>query len=188
MTFIPLESERLLYRKFSQDDFPTVFGWLSDAETMAFRKGEPRNVAEVRNYLDWAIANAETEDCSNYEYAVVLKANQTLIGAATLMNIPDAPELGWTVRRDYWRQGYGTEMGKTMLRLGFDQLKLHRIIAGCNARNHGSYKIMERLGMRREAHFVKAQQGNSVLANEWCDRFQYAILREEYVQKIESMV
>ena len=41
--------------------------------------------------------------------------------------------------------------------------------------------------MRREAHFIKAQQGNSALANEWCDRFQYAILRKEYVQKIESM-
>jgi len=187
MKFIGLESERLIYRKFSSGDFPIVFDWLSDAETMKYRRGEPRNETEVYDYLNWAISNADADECSNYEYAVVLKENNILIGAGTLMNVSDNPEIGWTVHRNYWRQGFGTEIGKTMLGLGFDMLKLHRIIAGCNARNHGSYKIMERLGMRREAHFIKSQLGNSALNNEWCDRFLYAILREEYVQKIESM-
>jgi len=180
MKFILLESKRLEYRKFDLNDFATVFEWLSDAETMKYRRGEPRNEAEVRSYLDWAIANAEQEDCNNYEYAVILKEEQQLIGAATLMGLPDYPEIGWTIHRDYWQQGYGTEMGETMLRLGFDVLRLHRIIACCNAENQGSYKIMERLCMRREGHFVKSQLGSGALNNEWCDRFLYAILREEW--------
>ena len=183
MKFVELESERLIYRKFNPDDFPIVFDWLSDAETMKYRKGEPRNKAEVRDYMDWAMSNAEADECSNFEYAVVLKENNILIGAATLMNVSDAPEVGWTIHRNYWKQGYGTEIGETMLKLGFDTLKLHRIIAGCNARNEGSYKIMERLGMRREAHFIQSQLGNSALNNAWCDRFLYAILREEYELK-----
>jgi RimJ/RimL family protein N-acetyltransferase len=180
MKFIGLESERLLYRKFKHDDFPIVFDWLSNPENMKYRRGEPRNESETRQYLEWAIASADAEECANYEFAVVMKADGTLIGAATLMNLPDDPEIGWTLHRDFWKQGYGTEMGKTMLRFGFGTLGLRRIIAGCNAENRGSYRIMELIGMRREACFIKAQQGNSALDSKWHDRFQYAILREEW--------
>ena len=181
LKFIELESERLNYRKFNKNDFPIVFDWYSNAENMKYRRGEPRNEAETHEYLNWAITNAEAEECINYEYAVVLKCDNTLIGSASLFNLPDEPEIGWLVHRNYWQQGYGTEMGKAMLKLGFDILNLRRIIAGCNARNIGSYKIMEKIGMRREAHFIKAQLGSSTLNNEWCDRFQYAILKEEWI-------
>ena len=44
----------------------------------------------------------------------------------------------------------------------------------------GSYGIMEKIGMRREAHYVKNYRGNSALNYEWCDKYQYAILREEW--------
>lgn len=180
MKLTELESGRLLYRKFKDEDFPTVFDWLGNAENMRYRRGEPRSEAETRNYLAWAITNANADECSNFEFAVVTQADKILIGAATLMNLSTEPEIGWTLHRNFWRQGYGTEIGKTMLELGFNHLNLRRIIAGCNARNRASYRIMEKIGMRREAHFVKAQQGNSLLHYEWCDRFQYAILRDEW--------
>ena len=130
--------------------------------------------------MDWAIACADAADCENFEYAVVLKESGELIGQAGLMNVSDEPEIGWTLHWDFWRRSYGTEMGETMLRLGFEGLKLRRIIAGCNARNQGSYGVMEKIGMRREAHFIKAQQGNSALQYKWCDRYQYAMLKEEW--------
>lgn len=76
--------------------------------------------------------------------------------------------------------GYGTEMGKALLNFAFGTIGLRRIIAGCNAENIASYRIMEKIGMRREAHFIKAQHGNKELNVDWCDRFQYAILREEW--------
>ena len=180
MKFIETESERLFFRKFKYDDFSAVFDWLGNAENMKYRRGEPRSESEVHEYLNWVISNADAEECKNYEYAVVLKKDGSLIGSATLMHLPDEPEIGWTVHRNYWRQGYGTEIGGTMLRLGFDKLRLRRIIAGCNAENRGSYRIMEKIGMRREAHFIKAQHGGSAFNNEWCDRFQYAILFEEW--------
>ena len=182
MIFIELESERLIYRKFKHDDFPVVFDWLGDPDNMKYRMGEPRTESEAREYLEWTISNADVEEKNreSYEFAVVLKSDGSLIGNCGFFNIPDFPEAHWTLHRNYWRRGYGTEIGKTMLRFGFDTLNFRRIIAGCNARNTGSYKIMEKIGMRREAHFVKAQQGNSALNFEWCDRFQYAILKEEW--------
>jgi [ribosomal protein S5]-alanine N-acetyltransferase len=72
-------------------------------------------------------------------------------------------------------------MGRTMLLLGFDILNYHRITAVCHAMNMPSYKIMERIGMRREAHFIKSKQVNSVLNNEWCDELVYAILHDEWI-------
>ena len=180
MKFIDLESERLIYRKFREEDFSVLFDWRGNAENMKYWMSGQKNEAETREYLNWVISNAEAEDCTNYEFAVVLKTDNSLIGSAMMINLPDEPEMGWVLHRNYWRQGYGTEMGKTLLRFGFETLNLRRIIAGCNARNTGSYRIMEKIGMRREAHFIKAQRGSSLLNYEWCDRFQYAILQEEW--------
>jgi RimJ/RimL family protein N-acetyltransferase len=91
----------------------------------------------------------------------------------------DEPEFGWLIHRNYWRRGYGSELGKTLLDLGFGTLKLRRISAYCDAENIGSYRIMEKIGMRREGHFIKSRRGNSSLNFEWRDVFYYAILHEE---------
>jgi len=180
MEFTELDTKRLILRAFHESDFPIVYEWLSSIEIMKYRNDEPRSVEEVRDYLNWAISSAAAGECTNYEYAAVLKETGELIGAASLFNLTGEPELGWTVGRKYWHQGFGLEMGEALLNFGFGTLGLRRIIAGCNTRNQASYRIMEKLGMRREAHFVKAQLGNSALNHEWCDRFQYALLREEW--------
>ena len=180
MKFIELESERLIYRKFNEDDFPIVFEWVGNAENMKYRE-EPLNESQARGYLNFLISCTNVEDINHCEYAVVRKSDNKLIGSSVLMHLPDKPEIGWTLHRNYWRQGYGTEMGRIMLKLGFDILNFRRIIAVCEAGNLGSWGIMEKLGMRREAHFIKSVQGNSALNYEWCDEFVYAILQEEWL-------
>jgi len=127
------------------------------------------------------ISNTNADDITHCEYAVVRKSDGVLIGSAVLMHLPDNPEIGWTLHRDYWRQGYATEMGRTMLHLGFDKLNLHRIISTCNALNIASYKVMERIGMRREGLFIKAQKNNIMYKDEWYDEVLYAILQEEWI-------
>ena len=178
--FIELESERLIYRKFNENDFAVVFDWINNAENMKYRE-EPLNESQAHDYLNWLISNTNAEDIAHCEYAVVRKSDNKLIGSSVLMQLPDYPEIGWTLHRNYWLQGYGTEMGKTMPQLGFGKLHLRRIIAKCLALNIGSYKIMERIGMRREAYFVKSKQGNSILNHEWCDVVYYGILQEEWI-------
>lgn len=181
MRYLELESERLRFRKFRREDFPVVYDWLSSAENMKYRSSDPKTRAEACAYLDWAISCAEAENCVNFRYAVELKDSGQLIGSCELYYTDrDPAELAWELHRNYWRNGYGTEIGKTLLKLGFGTLGLRRIIADCNVLNTGSWKIMEAIGMRREAHYVKSYRGNSVLNHEWCDKYQYAILREEW--------
>ncbi len=179
MKFVELESERLMYRRFTLEDCPVVFDYLGNAENMKYRS-EPKSEADSLDTIRWAISNAEKEECSIFVYAVVLKANDKLIGEAVLFDLGDKSEIGWTIHRDYWRKGYGTEIAKALLLLGFDMLGLRRIISECNAKNHGSHRIMEKIGMRQEARFVKACQGTAALDREWCDVLHYAILAEEY--------
>ncbi len=62
-------------------------------------------------------------------------------------------EIGFVLHPDHHGQRYGREAATEMLRLGFEGLGLHRIIGRCDARNDASARLMERLGMRREAHF-----------------------------------
>lgn len=111
-----------------------------------------------------------------------MKETGELIGSCELaFTNKDPAELAWELHQNYWRKGYGTEIGRTLLKLGFDTLRIRRIIADCNTLNKGSYSIMEKIGMRREAHYVKFYRGNSVLNHEWCDKYLYAILRDEYL-------
>ena len=125
---------------------------------------ELKTEQEVHEYIDWGMQCAEQNPCVNYRYAVILKETGELIGSCELaFTDKDPAELAWELHRDYWRKGYGTEIGNTLLKLGFEILKLRRIIGDCNTLNTGSYRIMEKIGMRREAHYVKLYQGNSAL-------------------------
>ena len=185
MKYIELESERLIFRKFRQQDFSVAYDWLSNLENMKYRSSEPKTEKETHEYINWAINCAEQDECINFRYAVVLKENNALIGSYELaFTNKDPAELAWELHRDYWKKGYGTEIGRTLLRLGFETLNLRRIIADCNTLNKGSYRIMELIGMRREAHYVKYYRGNSALNHAWCDKYLYAILQDDWARMI----
>jgi RimJ/RimL family protein N-acetyltransferase len=80
------------------------------------------------------------------------------------------------LNRKYWGHGYMTESACAILEVAFKQLKLHRVWATCDTRNRSSYRVMERLGMRREGLFVK----DAMEKGEWRDTYLYAILAEEW--------
>ena len=85
-------------------------------------------------------------------------------------------EIGWSLHPDAQGQGFATEAAREMLRLGFEDLGLHRIDAESDARNAASLRLMERLGMRREAHFVE----DEFLKGEWTSSIVCAILESEW--------
>ncbi len=85
-------------------------------------------------------------------------------------------EIGYIFTPPTTGRGLATEAAGALLRLGFEGLGLHRIVARCDARNVASARVMERIGMRREAHLVQ----NEFLKGEWTDELIYAILRTEW--------
>ena len=178
-----LETDRLILRKFSQDDFAAVHSYASDPDNVTYMFWGPNSEADTRTYLDTAIKLAEETPCRNYQYAVVIKETGELIGGCTISTMDkglDTAEIGWLVRCKHWNQGYGYEMGKRMLEFGFDELNLHRIIARCDAENVGSYRLMEKLGMRREGLHFDIRPPHKKSDRTFSDGLSYAMLKFEW--------
>ena len=85
-------------------------------------------------------------------------------------------------QRKYQGQGLATEAVRALVTTCFDQLGFHRISARTGRDNKRSWRLMERLGMRREAHFRESH----VVKGEWRDEFVYAVLADEWRVKQEQ--
>jgi RimJ/RimL family protein N-acetyltransferase len=116
-------------------------------------------------------------DCISF--AVVLPASGSVIGEVSLVlrsTEHGGGEIGYALHPDHHGRGFATEAANEMLRLGFDEYGLHRIMAKCSALNTASARLMERLGMRREGHLVGVRR----FKGRWRDELVYAILADEW--------
>jgi RimJ/RimL family protein N-acetyltransferase len=86
-------------------------------------------------------------------------------------------ELAWVLDPAYTGHGYATEAVRELLRYCFQDLGVHRVTANCFLDNHTSWRLMERVGMRRELHAVRESLHRS---GRWLDTVGYAILEEEW--------
>ena len=116
---------------------------------------------------------------------MALRETDALIGDV-YVRIPDAEqaEIGYTFDPAQRGQGYATEAVSGLFTYLFDELGLHRIVAICAVDNTRSYALMERIGMRREAHMRQSYRYNGV----WCDEFAYAMLNEDWQRMNNSSV
>lgn len=176
-----LETERLILRPFEENDFEAVHAYASVPENVQYMIWGPNEESQTREFILKAIAKSEEIPCNNYHYAAIRKSSGKLIGAANLDIVSeDEAEIGWILHRDYWKQGFGTEIGSRILEFGFSELGLHRIIAHCDTENYGSYRVMEGLGMRREGCFIEGRPANKFSDKKYGDEYSYAILRDEW--------
>ena len=178
MPFKPIETQRLIIRKFSPSDFTSLYEYLSDVNVVRYEPYEPYTREQAKR-------EAEYRSRSDEFFAVTLKDGNAgrLIGNLYLGKRPfDTMELGFVFDTRWQMHGYATEAATALLDYAFGALKAHRVIAECNPLNYRSHKLMERLGMRREAefkknvYFKKDSFGNPI----WQDTLQYAILSAEW--------
>ena len=176
----PIATERLLLRPFAPEDLDAMAGIHGSAEVARFLSWDARTRAEVRDLIarrsTWTVLTREGEAIC---LAAVLAATGELIGDVTLMWRSERhrrAEVGYIVDPAHRGQGYATEAAHAMLTLGFEGLGLHRITGRIDARNAASARVLERLGMRREARFVE----NEHVKGEWTDEVVYALLDREW--------
>lgn len=169
-----LETKRLLLRPLVPGDFDAVHSWASNPDNVRYMLFGPNTEEDTRIFL--------TTVKPGKDFAIALKDGQA-IGSCGIYpdSKNDTGELGWILHKDYWKQGYGTEIAAELIRYGFEDLKLRRICAPCAADNYGSYRVMERNGMRREGLHKKKFWAR--VDKEWIDEAAYAILAEEYFSK-----
>ena len=167
-----LETERLILRLPIPDDFGVFHSWASNPENTRYMAFGPNDEEQTKAFLE--------EVKPGRDFAVVLKESHSVIGSCGIYpnNTNYMSDVGWILHIDYWKRGYGTELGRELIRYGFEDLKLSRIQAPCAVMNYASYRIMERIGMQREGLHRKAFWAR--VDKEWVDKAWYAILAEDY--------
>ncbi len=179
----PISTARLTLRPYTADDLDDLYDIQSRPEVTRYLLFGTRDRDEVRASLEEKIKASVLEDeGGNLTLAVVLPGSGTVIGDVTLFwtsRRHRQGEIGYAFHPDHAGKGYATEAAQVMLRLGFDGLGLHRIVGRLDGRNTASARVLERLGMRREAHFVQ----NEFIKGEWTDEIVYATLRGEWRER-----
>lgn len=177
---VELTTERLLLREFVAADWPALHAVEPDPEVARYQSFDARTAAESRAYVLGAVADATGEGRRrSYDLAVVVAAEGRLIGRCGL-GLGDAEPgeamLWYTLHRAEWGRGYGTEAAGAVVDWGFRELGLHRIWADCDPANAASFRVLEKIGLRREGHLIE----NAWVKGAWADSLIYAVLDREW--------
>jgi RimJ/RimL family protein N-acetyltransferase len=177
----PMRTERLVLRPATPDDIEATW--------------EHRRLPEVSRWISWQAPTIE-EYAAGFLHperlatTLVVEREGDVIGDL-MLRVEDAwaqaevrdqaagvqAELGWCLHPSAQGNGFATEAVRELLRICFEELRLRRVVANCFADNVGSWRLMERLGMRREVHTVRESLHRS---GAWLDGLGYAILAEEW--------
>ena len=177
---IILETERLILRKFSPEDWKDLYEYLSKEAVVKY---EPYEIYTEDACKEEAIYRSQQDAF----WAVCLKEDNKLIGNVYFQQQEPTEfltwEIGYVFNPIYYGKGYATESCRKLLGYGFKQLNARRIIAMCNPENTASWKLLERLNMRREGHlrkniFFKYDEKRNPI---WNDTYEYAILSNEWI-------
>lgn len=174
-----LQTPRLQLRAFRACDFPAYAAYHSQADVYRFLYMAPPAGAQLREQFSSVLSAPFATDGDTRHMAVVRTADGAVIGEV-LLKIASLSalqlEVGYIFHPHYAGHGYATEAVAAMLHWGFDGMQAHRIFARLDALNLASVKLVERLGMRREAHLIQ----NDRFDGTWGDEYIYAVLRSEY--------
>ena len=171
-----METERLYIRKFHPDDWQDLYDYLSQEEVVKY---EPYEIFSEEACKQEAVNRSENDDF----WAVCLKETDKLIGNIYLAKGEfDIWELGYVFNSRYHGKGYATEAATFLLDYVFNCRNARRAVAMCNPLNKPSWKLLERLGLRREGHLIQNiyfktdKLGTPI----WSDTYEYAILATEW--------
>ena len=142
-------TKRLVLRPLAPDDLQTTHEYASDKDTCKYMIFMPnRTIDETAEFLQAVERNWNAEKPLSYEFAICVDGRH--IGAISIaLETESVGEIGWVLNSAYRRCGYCTEAAKAIVCFAKATLKLDKLVAHCDTRNVASYRVMEKLGMRK---------------------------------------
>jgi RimJ/RimL family protein N-acetyltransferase len=176
----PLKTDRLILRPFVDADLDALHAYHQLPEVARYLMWPPRDLDQTKAALKYRAEHPTLEQPGDIlVLAVEHQETGVLLGDVNLSWHKEwdrTGEFGFIFDPRHQGKGYAREAATEVLRLGFEEMGLHRIIGRADARNTASTGLMTRLGLRKEAHFVK----NEYIKGEWTDEVVYAMLAEEW--------
>jgi RimJ/RimL family protein N-acetyltransferase len=154
----PIETDRLIIRNWEERDRAPYAAFLADPALRKFF----RSVVDAATASNWIDGYIDELAQSAFGWrAIERKSDGALIGDAGVGLIDEASravmrgqplvEAGWTIGREFWGQGYATEAAGACLKAAWSDPSLTEIVAAAHVENTASHRVMEKLGMRRDA-------------------------------------
>jgi RimJ/RimL family protein N-acetyltransferase len=178
-SMIMIETERLKLRRFVYSDWKDLHEYLSKETVVRF---EPYGVLSE----DECKKEAEKRSRNDAFWAVCLKKKDKMIGNVYFSQKEPPGDLTWEIgfvfNPDYYGKGYATESCKSIMNYGFDRLDVLRIVASCDPENIPSWKLLERLNMKRQEHLQKNEyfQKQGYAEPFKNDSIEYSISKNEW--------
>lgn len=177
----PIEVDGLVLRLATADDVEA---------TWKYRQLEPVSRWLTNGPGDWDAYRDRYSTPEWLERTILIERDGMIVGDL-MFSIEDAwsqaevreqaigvhGNLGWVLDPDHTGHGYATTAVRELIRIAFEDLGLRRVTADCFAVNEPSWRLMERVGMRREGHSVRDSLHRS---GEWLDGLSYALLADEW--------
>lgn len=186
-----IETPRLRLRPFRPEDLPTFAAYRSDAETARYQSWQaPYTLAQAERFLE-SMAGIEPGTPGEwFQFALERKSDGAMIGDCAFCILADdtdedtlQAEIGYTLAPAARGRGYATEAVRGLLDHLFAAYGLHRVRANCDPENRASARVLERVGMRCEGHFIESLW----FKGDWADELWYAILRREWQQQCDMI-
>jgi [ribosomal protein S5]-alanine N-acetyltransferase len=157
---VPRGTDRLEFREWKRVDFEPFHAICSDPRVMRFvGKGRPWSPDSTREFIERASRLSQSHGYC--QWPLIHRVDAVLIGYAGFVNSAEGPEVGWRLAPTYWGRGLATEAARRVIQHGFEVLKFPRILATVQQENVASRRIIEKLGMQRQASFQR--QGRTIL-------------------------
>jgi RimJ/RimL family protein N-acetyltransferase len=174
-----LETPRLRLRRFREADLPLFMAYRNDPEVARYQGWDSISLPEAQAFIEEQRRIQPGVPGVGMQIAIEWKATGLLVGDCYFCVQADdseQAELGYTLATAAQGRGLATEAVAAWLAYAFDAYHLHRVTALLDVENHRSAALLERLGFRREGHFLRS----AWFKGKWCDEYLYAILREEW--------
>lgn len=149
-----IETERLILRTWKEEDVEPYYQINQDLKVLEYLPG-PMTMEQAQHFIH--DMNKQWEKRHYTLWAAEEKASGDLMGfiGLSLLDLgkPFIPsvEIGWRLGSDYWGQGYATEGAKAALDYGFNTCQLEEIVAITVMDNKRSQRVMEKIGLKRDA-------------------------------------
>lgn len=175
--FTLLRTARLVLRRFRPDDAAAFAAYRSDPEVARYQGWDAPFPIEAAKHFVTAMATARPDAPGGW-FQIAVEHDGRLVGDVAVHTDAGDPRLariGFTLAAAEQGHGFATEAVRAVLAYLFDR-GTHRVSADCDARNAASAALLERVGMRREAHHRRSAWWKG----EWTDEYVYAVLADEW--------
>lgn len=180
--FTKMETERLVLRRLKDGDLAEFMAYLNDPLVARYQSWESYTEEQAREVIERQVGVEPGTPGQWFTFAAELKETGEMIGHVALSVKRDDPrqaEIGFTFARGQQGKGLAREAAEGVLDYAFGVLGLHRVVAVTDCENVRSVALLERLGMRREGHFVE----NIWFKGAWGSEYLYAVLRRDWLSR-----